>query len=153
MKALRCSFRRRPALRAALLAAVLGAALGAGWVGGCAEQRPPDEPIIDYPARHQLMLDTVLVRPLQIEEQMEAEQRMRQRLAADAWLAMRRRQRAYDFQERVSRQVSQQDYLRLLERQQAFDAGRERERNERWAQFLERRPTVPSASGSPGATP
>jgi hypothetical protein len=149
-------------LRAALaagLAAGLAGALAGVLLGACAstgsEESLADEPIIDYPARHQRMLDVVLLQPLQLQMQLEEEQRMRHQRSEAAWEAVEARQRAFIHYQRQLHRRDPEQFQRMLALQRQYASAHEASHAEAWAQFLEKRPPAAAApSGtSSGAAP
>jgi len=144
-----------PARRAGWVVALLGTLL----LGACAASGPDygsemvPEPTIDYPARHQLMLDTVLVQPHLWNLRLEAEQRQRQEQDNTAWQVVMARQRAFLHYQAKLHQGDRDQFLHMLERQHTFDAQREPNRADAWARFIEKRGEPPAGAAAPGAPP
>ena len=109
---------------------------------------PRDAYEVDYRARHEQMLETVMERPLILEMQRQERERRAQRDTTNAWEAVAARQRAYDDSQKVKAQASDAYFQRLLERQQKHESQRTQQRNDRWARFIEANPITPGADGS-----
>lgn len=142
-----------PAARWAALAAVL--LLGA-LLAGCGGAAPPgpderERELIDYRARHQQMLDSVLERPGQLEAQrLERERQARARSQAD-WEAVMARQGAHAVERERRRRGGEEEYQRILARQRQYNEARNQARTDQWARFVEQ--NAPPAPEESGGTP
>lgn len=121
--------------QAALLALVTAAVLGA-----CASE--PPGPIIDYPARHHLMLSLVLDRPQRLEAELQSTRQSRQSYDLAAWQRARERQAAYRRYQQSMQRAGQAEFQRLLALQKRAQAKRQQGQQERWSRFLARKSRV-----------
>jgi hypothetical protein len=136
-----------PLLSALLFALLLAAGCASGNGG-----RSGDGAGIDYRARHEAMLDTVLERPGRLERyRLELEEQQRAR-SLSAWEQVIRRNEQVLARRQEANRGDLEAYLRMLERIKGSQQQREMERTDRWARFLEAN-VNPSATRTPAGNP
>jgi hypothetical protein len=137
-------------------------ALALALLGACAssERSYVDSKVegaeVDYRARHERMLQLVLLRPAVLEAQRQERERRERELNVEQWDVVMARNEAFVQQRKDTRARDAQAFERLLARQRELNAGRESVRTERWAQFLEKGGAGQSGAATPpagGGTP